>query len=194
MADTWHYQVVLEGGLASPTATEDRLARTALGYATTIIDANRTVRAFVHAPPTLAATIAGHTLCDGYQQIRRWWVDAARPALLYLAGGSPYQGMPWADRAHAIAKSCLPDRSWGGNNPQGNVRPVTPPAPVDCCVCFEDLDDPLPTASWTSQAIRGMFDCRHALCRACDLRTQRSANTRCPMCRQPRRAWIQMRP
>ena len=125
---------------------------------------------------------------------------------LYVAGSECDAGLPWADRALALARLCLPTngapRTWGVAGQTWPALPqAAPPAQTTCPVCLEDLTDPLPTAQWTSQAPVGLggptylYACSHAVCRRCDLRLQHPVQLApggpltvqsCPLCRSPR--------
>ena len=150
----------------------------------------------VRVPPAFAALFAGLSYLPSYPQIRRYLSRARSRAPLWLSTAAPHAGFPWADRAAAIATLCLPDMVFGDVNPSLAQRTrATPPAVEECCVCYEDFSDALPSAAMDSPALAGRFACRHALCRACDLSMQhRGGTVRCPLCRQPRRFWLQLRP
>ena len=150
----------------------------------------------IRAPPELAAALAGLTSTPAYPQVRRCLDRARARAPLWLSGAAAHSGLPWADRAAAIATLCLPDMVFGSVGPALALRPHAPmPAPDECCVCYGDFSEPLPSAAMDSPALAGRFACQHALCRACDLDLQRRPSAeRCPLCRQPRRVWLPARP
>ena len=157
--------------------------------------------ATIRAPKPLAQALAGLTQLNSFSYIQRHWAAVTQRAPLWLAGApQERQGFPWVDRAQAIAHACLPGLAWGSAGPKWSHLPrAAYPDDDDCCICLNPLADTLPSGSWRSRAASGMFECTHAVCRACDLtaffRThRRGAGAPCPMCRQPRRAWVPLGP
>ena len=117
------------------------------------------------------------------------------------AGAQPHEGLPWSDRAHMIAKLCLPaqgsatHRTWGtGAQRWPALQIAKAPDPDTCSVCMDDFTDVLPSGAWTSRSPAGLFVCNHAVCRGCDWDIQNGMNPSCPLCRQPRAHRVRTRP
>ena len=153
--------------------------------------------ALLRAPTTAAKTIAG-TVADVQHYRRREWTEASRHRRLWLATAVAQTDNPWADRASDLANRCLRGRRHGEVDASlaAQVPAAELPDADQCCICFEDFTDVLPTADGHSRSLEGMFEspCRHSLCRECDRDVQGGPNPKCPLCRQPRKVWIQRRP
>ena len=149
----------------------------------------------VRAPPWMASLLSGIDGGHSLGPILREWnaARATRPG--WLTQAAPHDNLPWADRAFAIAGLSDPGKAWGDPGPAyATVPRAVPPSTTVCCVCYEDYEDVLPAAGVIAPTAAGLFACRHAVCRECDMRVQQSAITTCPMCRAGRVHWILRRP
>ena len=149
----------------------------------------------VRAPPWMATILAGLDGGASYGPIAREWETTRATRAGWLTRAAPYDNLPWADRALTIAELCAPGKAWGAAGPAYAMGPwASPPVSTVCAICIDDYDDVLPATGMLAPTAAGHFACTHALCRACDLRVQRSQNTKCPMCRAPRLHWVPARP
>ena len=133
---------------------------------------------------------------------RAWRAERARSGdRLWLLASPPGQGLPWAERAEALA-------SYGARGVviDGDTWQVPRNTPIGvtlsnggtadgvanyCDVCCRDFSDILPSPDPLSRAPPGRFGtdaqrCCHATCRKCDAVLQRTQGGGCPVCRAPR--------
>ena len=151
----------------------------------------------IRASEAVSKVLAGIASINFYHHIQRQYRQLNRRGQVWLGEARPHKGNAWADRALAIAQMCRdPRRRWGVPGPDYSHLPTaTAPADTECPVCLNDFSDVLPRPEMTSRATGGLFDCAHAVCRACDTRIQASQNAhRCPLCRAQRLRWIPRRP
>ena len=138
-----------------------------------------------------ASELAGLGATHEYGPIRGIWARLRAQGHAWLTAAAAHEGIAWADRALSVARLCLPDKTWGAVGADLAANPTaTIPDPDACSVCYEDFDEMLPAAQGTTPTAAGRFACPHSLCRACDLAIQNGPNPRCPICRQPRTAWL----
>ena len=119
-----------------------------------------------------------------------------RAQCVWIAGFAMHRrDFPWGERAAALAQLGSAQGWWGplalGVPSLAACAPRAPLVPwahadSDCPVCLQPLTDMLPTADARARAPSGRWSCVHAVCRDCDLAVQRSANSRCPLCRAVR--------
>ena len=107
---------------------------------------------------------------------------------VWVAGFDEHRLHAFGERASALAVFGSMPRP--GGLPHGWV-PAAPPDPPwageDCCICVEEFSSPWPTQHARSRATPCRWHCSHAVCRDCDAHIQQAANSRCPLCRAPRR-------
>ena len=133
---------------------------------------------------------------------RAWRAERERcGGRLWLLVSPPGQGLPWAERAEALA-------SYGARGVliDGDKWHVPHNTPIGvalshggtahgvtnvCSVCYCDFSDVLPSPDPLSRAPPGRFGtdsqrCCHAACRKCDAILQLMHAGGCPVCRAPR--------
>ena len=107
---------------------------------------------------------------------------------VWVAGFDEHRLHAFGERATALATFGSMPRPMGLT--QGWV-PAAPPDPLwageDCSVCIEEFSSPWPTQDAHSRAPPCRWYCPHAVCRGCDAEVQHAANSKCPLCRAPRR-------
>ena len=124
----------------------------------------------------------------------RCWAPAsqARGGWLWLAGYRPTPTYLWGERAYALARYGHGHGSYGALPADlAAERPRAPDPPPwmsdTCSVCLEAYTDPWPSGDELSRAPAGRWVCGvHAVCMACDIDVEFSANPRCPLCRAAR--------
>ena len=136
----------------------------------------------------MATILAGLGGGASYGPIAREWETTRATRAGWLTRAAPYDNL-------TIAELCAPGKAWGAAGPAYAMGPwASPPVSTVCAICIDDYDDVLPATGVIAPTAAGHFACPHALCRECDLRVQRSQNTKCPMCRAPRLHCVPARP
>jgi len=147
--------------------------------------------------PAAAACVAGVWQPTAANRLRSritTLIRAARESRgrVWVAGYDPLRLHPFGERAAALAYYGARHGFWG--NLPASWASATPTAPLqpswaaeECSVCFQDYTDPWPHPQVGARAPPCRWHCDHAVCRACDATVQNGVNSRCPLCRAPRR-------
>ena len=128
--------------------------------------------------------------------------EARRGVWIACVRAHQVAGNVWNARADALADrgargwaSIVGDRWSDWENPPGREPRVQADLDEVCPVCFEEfrdgyrpgVDATLPTPALGSRAPADMWQCPHALCRACAQGRDLQIYDRCPLCRAARR-------